>query len=242
MPPRAEVSRPISNRSSSSRNSAKMVAIQSWISVGPPGRSVEVGAKRKARPVDDPAHDRRQAGNADQPAFAAARRIILLVEGRRHCLVVHRHEGRRVQLLPEARVSAHGRWRPVGQVQHDRFDQPPARFRHETDLAHHREELVERPIAEVDHPRDRIPGDQLIEQRHLAACVRNIDRPGQFGETPGQRRFARVEIVGDERPIGIAEELDEQAREQRLAHARARRGNDVERCLLRHPRYPRFNR
>ena len=181
-PPSAELNLPISSRSSSSRNSVKMVLTQSWTSVGPPGCSGHVGAEREARPVDHAAHDRRQARDADHAAFGARRREIFLVEHDRNRFVVHRHKCGLRQPAAQLGIAARGRRRRVGHVQHDRLDRAPPRLLHEADLRHHREELVERAVAQIDDLGARIVRDQPVEQRHLAAGVADVDGPDQVGE------------------------------------------------------------
>src|ERR1700689_1847349 len=49
-----------------------------------------IGAERKTRAVDDAAHDRRQARDADDAVFAAARREIRFFIHHRHRFIVHR--------------------------------------------------------------------------------------------------------------------------------------------------------
>ena len=122
------------------------------------------------------------------------------LEHERRRFVVHRHEGGPRQAAAAAR---HKLRTVVGaesaDEQHDRLDLPPPRFLHEADLRHHGEELLEQAVAEVDDGGPPIVGDQPVEQRHLAARIGDVDGPDQVGEVAGQRRFARIEIVADQR-------------------------------------------
>ena len=90
------------------------------------------------------------------------------------------------------------------------------------------EELLERAVAQIDDLGARGIGDQPVEQLHLAAGIGDIDRPDKLGKAAGQQRLARIEIEADQRPAAVQEKLHQEPREQRLAHPRARRGDDVE--------------
>ena len=110
----------------------------------------------------------------------------------------------------------------------------PPRFGHEADLGHHRKELLERGVTQIDHLRRHVVGDQLVEQFHLAAGVGDVHGPDQVGEMAGERRLARIEVEADKRPVVGAKVLNQQPGEQGLAHARMRRRDDIERRQLRH--------
>jgi hypothetical protein len=101
-------------------------------------------------------------------------------------------------------------------------------------LCHDFEELIEQPLAEIDDCRTPVVGENAVEQRHLTACVGNVDRPDQTRKTAGEGGLARIKIITDQRAPADPQEIDQQAAEQRLPDARVSRGDDVELRLLRH--------
>ena len=68
----------------------------------------------------------------------------------------------------------------------------------EADLRHHFEELIEQSVAEIDHRRAPVIGQNAIEQRHLAACIGDVDRPDQVRKTAGESGLAGIEIITDD--------------------------------------------
>ena len=148
---------------------------------------------------------------------------------------MHRDERRSRQPVPQLRIDADGGRRRVGHEQHDRLDQTPPRLRHEADFIQDAEELLERRVAEVDDLGAGIVRDQAVEQLHLAERFSYVDRPDQMREASRERRLARIEVVADERAVAGVKKFDQQSRQQRLAHARPRRGDDVKWMMrLRH--------
>lgn len=107
-------------------------------------------------------------------------------------------------------------------------------FRYEADLLHHREELLERAVPQIDYLGASGVRKETIEQRHLAAGIGDIDGPHQLGKAAGQQRFAGVEVEADQRSAAVAQKLHQKTRQQRLAHPRARRCDDIEWGWLRH--------
>jgi len=122
--------------------------------------------------------------------------------------------------------------RLIGEKEHDRVHAAPPRLLSEADVADDGEELLERPVADVDDFGARGVRDQLVEQFHLSADIADIDRPDQFGKAAGQHGPARIEVETDQGPPVVEEIFHQQPRQQGLACARARRSDDVERRRL----------
>jgi hypothetical protein len=89
-------------------------------------------------------------------------------------------------------------------------------------------------MAEIDHRRAPVIGNDAIKQRHLTARVADVDGPDQLGEETRQRGLVRFEIVAHERTPAQPQEFNEQARKQCLSDARVARGDYVELGVLRH--------
>jgi len=68
---------------------------------GAPGLGLHIGAERKAGLVDDAAHERRKARNADSVAVRRRRRKIPQDKHERDRFVVHRHDDGQFQAPPQ---------------------------------------------------------------------------------------------------------------------------------------------
>ena len=198
-----ELSRPISSRNSSSRNPAKIWPIQWWISVGPPRCSVHIGGEREIRPVDHAAHDRRKPRDDDQAAVGARQRKIFFVEMSDAASLCTGTNVAAASRSFQFGIVAHGRRRRVGDEQNDGLDRAPLRFPMKPISRHDREELLERPVAEVDH---LVLTSSAISRSNNSIWPRvRRCRPARRGrETAGEHRVARVEVVADKRPAGTA--------------------------------------
>jgi hypothetical protein len=89
-------------------------------------------------------------------------------------------------------------------------------------------------VTEIDDLGAGIVHNQPVEQLHLAQRFGDVHRPDEMRKPPGESRLARIEIVSDQRLVAGMEEFDQEPRHQRLADARPRRSDDVERMRLRH--------
>jgi hypothetical protein len=76
-------------------------------------------------------------------------------------------------------------------------------------LCHDFEELIEQPLAEIDDCRTPVVGENAVEQRHLTACVGNVDRPDQTRKTAGEGGLARIKIITDQRAPADPQEIDQ---------------------------------
>jgi hypothetical protein len=94
--------------------------------------------------------------------------------------------------------------------------------------------LIEQSLAEIDDRRAPVIAENAIEQRHLTACVGNVDRPDQIRKTTSEGGLAGIKIVTDQRAPAHPQEIDQQAAEQRSPDTRVSRRDDVELGLLRH--------
>ena len=107
------------------------------------------------------------------------------------------------------------------------------RFVFEADFRHDFKELIE----QIDDRRAPVIAENAIEQRHLTACVGDVDRPDQIRKTAGEGGLAGIKIVTDQRAPAHPQEIDQEAAEQRSPNTRVSRGDNVELRLLRHARF-----
>ena len=96
------------------------------------------------------------------------------------------------------------------------------------------EKRGKRLVAEIDDLGDAVVGDQPVEQRHLPVDVADRRRGGVLGQELRQRVLAGVEIEAGDGAALVQMKVDEQPRQQRLADARPRRGDDGHGTAQRH--------
>ena len=188
-----------------------------------------VGGEREIRPVDDAAHDRREARNADHSRIRGG-------SPGKSCLA---NISDTDSLCTGTKVAA-----AAGRAVRHSCAPWPAQDRSTNSTIgsiKRRRASCRKPIsavtaknwsngavAEIDDLRARRIRDQPVEQLHLAACVDDVHGPDQLWETGRERRLARIEVVADQRPAAGAEKFDHQPRDQRLAGPRAGRRDNVE--------------
>jgi hypothetical protein len=160
------------------------------------------------------------------------RKLIAQIPSLRDRLVEHRHQGGRREAPLQVGVGADRAGVGVGDKQDCRIDRSPRGLVEEADLLDDREERLEPGVAEVDHLGEAVIHDQAVEQRHLVPDVRQIGDGVQARDAIPQPVPARIEIEGDGLAAVEAKKVDEQPRQEGLAHLWARRRYDEDRCAL----------
>jgi hypothetical protein len=83
------------------------------------------------------------------------------------------------------------------------------RFLLEANLRHDFEELIEQPVAEIDHRGAPVIGKNAVKQRHLTARIGDVERPDQTRKTASEGGLAGVKIITDQRTSTDPQEFDQ---------------------------------
>ena len=152
-----------------------------------------------------------------------------------HVIVPDGHQGGGRDLFLQHGLAAHRGAVGIRDEQDDRRDAAPRRFLDESDFLGHLEELVERVKTEIDHLGDPVIDDQAVHQRHFSVGVVDLGGLGDIREIIEQRRFFQIDVECDDLAVFQQQEFGQLPRDQRLAHQRAGRADDVDKRLAHRP-------